>query len=538
MLDSIKSQLASLPTHSGVYQMLDEESCVIYVGKATNIKQRVKQYFTGKHTDYKTMVLVQHIRYIKPIITKNDHEALLLESQLIKQFQPRFNVLLKDDKSYPYIKITTNEPFPRIIITRRKRADGALYFGPYTSYGSSKKLRQLLYDLFPIRDCKQIIDRSSLQKKCIKLDIGQCIGPCIYKDVFEDYQSLIHQCIQLLSGKDTQIIQHLTNQMNELSASQLYEKAAAIRDKITYLQQIQHQRNVDLDTNHHHYFISRSSNDDYHYFIAQHYHHKLFVSQYGSYIEQSSPLIPFIEANFLKLLPTNQKKVMLICDESMAGIIQPIISQLNLDFISIISPTKGIKCDMLKLTELNAKKSLIGLSKSLLQSLLPAPIQQLKETLNLPEPPSIIFGCDISHFYGQQIVGSVVVFIDGKPAPKYYRHFNITSVITGKSNDVKSIKETVLRLFNHYDKLPHLLLIDGGKGQLNAALDAMKELKITQTYCISLAKKNEEIYQANQKQPLRLSNHDTGLNLLRHIRDESHRFAVTFQRTLTNIGNA
>ena len=177
----IKDILNNLPTEPGIYQMLDDKGVIIYVGKAKNIKKRVSQYFTLSKQDFKTQVLVNHIYQVHPIITKNEHEALLLENDLIKKHQPRYNVLLKDDKTYPYIKITMFEPFPKVVITRQKIKDGSLYFGPYTSYGSSRRLRNIILDLFPIRDCKQAIDLHTKQKKCIKLDLEQCIGPCIKK---------------------------------------------------------------------------------------------------------------------------------------------------------------------------------------------------------------------------------------------------------------------------------------------------------------------------------------------------------------------
>lgn len=531
MHDLIKKQVQDLPNEPGVYQMMDAHSIVIYVGKAGHIKKRVSQYFSNSQKDYKTAILVEHIRYIKPIITKNDHEALILEAQLIKHLRPRFNVLLKDDKSYPYIKITTNEHFPRIIITRLKSNDQALYFGPYTSYGSSRKLRNLLYDVFPLRDCTQHIDPVTTQKKCIKLDIGKCIGPCIYKHITDEYQQIVRYCIHFLSGKDDSVIRSLNTEMACLSSNKQFEKAAIIRDKIQQLQKLQQQRKLELDTNHDHYFISYSSNDTYHYFIAQNFRNKQFISQYGTYLDRSISFDEFLEQALIHILcHLPHKKSIIICDQSLQAPITKIKDCLNLNLLYIHTPTKGIKHAVLTLVKMNAKKSLIGLSNADMKKQEPDPLLLLKKELHLMRVPSIIFGCDISHFYGTKIVGSVVVFIDGKPSKQYYRHFNIETVTSGKSDDTKSIKETVLRILTHYSFSPDLLLIDGGKGQLNAALSALKQSKEHDIFCISLAKKNEDIYHPHYKDPIRLSSHHSGLTLLRYVRDESHRFALKFQR--------
>ena len=289
----LKQIIKDLPNQPGIYQMLDIHGEVIYVGKAKNIKKRVTSYFSGTK-DFKTQALVAHIHSIEPIITTSEHKALLLENNLIKQRQPRFNVLLKDDKTYPYIKITVQEPFPRIIITRNKLNDGARYFGPYTSYGSSRKLKQAIYDTFPIRDCKQYIDLESNQKKCIKLDIGKCIGPCIYKDTKEEYDALIEQCIQFLEGKSSRLIEDLNAEMKQLSNNQNYERAAKLRDRILQLEQIQAQQQIELDTNQHYFFIGFSSNQYFHYGVCQHYANKRFISQLGKYTPIENNLDDFI----------------------------------------------------------------------------------------------------------------------------------------------------------------------------------------------------------------------------------------------------
>ena len=520
---SLTPIIKALPNESGVYQFFNKHGTLIYVGKAKNIKKRVRSYFSGKK-NIKTHLLVEHIYHIEPIITKDEHSALLLENTLIKQHQPQFNILLKDDKTYPYIKITTIEPFPKIIITRNKQPDNNRYFGPYTSYGSTKKLKQLLYDLFPLRDCKQKIDLSHQQKKCIKLDIGKCIGPCIYKHIQPEYNQLVHQCIQFLEGKSQQILDALSNTMQTLSNQKKYEKAAMIRDRIEHLKTIQEQQQSPLDTQHRHFFIGFSSNDDFHYGVCQQYANKRFISQHGKYTPSNMPLDAFIHSFcsfFLDEAPSGSRVVI---DASTAN--HPYFSKEH--SLQLLTPSKGKLHEHLQLSILNAKKSLLGLTQKT-TPFLKSKLELLKQSLHLQRTPIIIFGCDISHFYGTNIVSSVVVFINEKPVKKYYRHFNIKSITSGKSNDVKAMKETVERLIQHFPFLPDLLLIDGGKGQLNAALSALHEAHID-IDCIGLAKKNEDIYSPYEKQPICLAHHHRGLQLLRHVRDEAHRFALQFQR--------
>jgi excinuclease ABC subunit C len=524
---NLKSIIRDLPVSPGVYQYFDESGVIIYVGKAKNIRKRVSSYFRSR-LDLKTTHLIHRIHHIEPIITKNEHEALLLENQLIKHYQPHFNILLKDDKTYPYIKVTTQEPFPRIIITRHKSNDGATYFGPYTSVGSIRKLNHVIGNLFPIRDCKQPIDRVKHQPKCIKLDIGKCIGPCIYKNIYDEYRTLINQCILFLEGKSDDLIQKMRDDMMAFSAQQAYEKAAKCRDHIHQLEAIQSQQMVELDTHFPHFFIGFSSNDHYHYGIFQQYVRKRFVAQHGKYASATMALSAFVDEFLSGIVPDmpNKTRVIIHSDYELALATYP--------HIQVLSPTKGYLYERLLITELNAQKSLIGLSKHYITNQLPSPLQLLHHDLTLSQMPHIIFGCDISHYYGTNIVSSVVVFIDGKPAKSYYRHFNITSVTSGKSDDVKSMKETVHRLLDHYDLSPDLLLIDGGKGQLNAALSALNAHN-RWIDCIGLAKKNEDIYTPYATAPISLPHHHRGLQLLRFVRDEAHRFALNFQRKKRRI---
>lgn len=508
--------------------MMDHSGRIIYVGKAKNIKKRVMSYF-GSSRGYKTTCLVADIHHIQPVVTKTEHDALLLENSLIKQYQPKYNILLKDDKTYPYIKITMKEAFPRIIVTRQKKQDGSVYFGPYTSYGSIRQLRKTLYRVFPIRDCKQTIDLVSIQKKCIKLDIGQCIGPCIYKNITDDYNELIQSCIQFLSGRSDDLIHALRKKMMGYAQKKAYEQAAVVRDQIDQLMTIQSQQHIELDSNAHHFFIGVASNDHTHYGICQHYANKRFVSQMGKYADASMTCHDFLMQFIDTMLTMAPQSLQLVLDKQYS--LDPaLLAQHRRLNMKVMYPTKGRYAQWVSIAQLNAQKALMGVSKDVMTPLLTCPLTLLKNDLKLNHRPSIIMGCDISHYYGQGIVSSVVVFVDGQPDKKMYRHFHIRSVTDGKSNDVKSMHETVQRLVAHYDIHPNLLLIDGGKGQLNAAVSALRQAGIATIDCIGLAKKNEVIYTPWQRTPICLAYHHRGLNVLRFVRDEAHRFALNFQR--------
>lgn len=516
--------------------MKSRQGLVIYIGKAKNLKKRVSSYFNKTLHDYKTSVLVSHISDIETIVTHTENEALILESQLIKQHQPKYNILLKDDKSYPYIKIT-NELFPRIQIVRTRINDRATYFGPFPSIGSTKYLKGLLYDLFPIRDCKQEITRVDLQPKCLLLDIQKCIGPCVHKQVKEEYDRYIYELSLLLSGKNNELVRELKKKMEEYSMQLAFEKAARVRDMIYKIKQFNQKQDVHLAEDIHAtvWGIERRKNAVY--IIIQAYIDGKLLRQKGYYhndVYDDESLI--IEQCFMSyFMEFEPSKSDIICDSDVGRVLSSLVDQGGLPF-TVYTPQKGIKKDVLMLATKNAKLSLLRVlsqepaTRKTQEDLLGS----LQREYALKNRPECIIGIDISHSQGTNIVGSAVCFKQGLPFKQGYRRFSIKTV-SGDSNDPLSIKEVVFRRLSscitEKEAFPDLILIDGGRAQLNFAVQALKELNLLDKIdIISLAKKQEEVYTLNRQQPYLSDKFSSVTKLLQRVRDESHRFAVSYQR--------
>lgn len=518
--------------------MLGADGIIIYIGKAKSLRNRLSSYFNTHPSklDIKTALLVSKICDVETIVTNTEHEALVLENQLIKHFQPKFNINLKDDKNYPYIKVSKG-PFPRLQITRNRINDGSQYFGPYPSIGSSRHLLRLLYDLFPLRDCTQDITLTETQPKCLNLDIGRCIGPCIYKTIKPEYDELIRQLKLVLTGKNTTLLSSLQNEMKTLAQNKHYEKAALYRDRIKKLERLANRQTVDTSTlpklAH---FIALEESDYFYYVLIQEFHSGKLLYQHGRYLSKEEPIekLEFLSQSVAEFYSTHTAPNKLFIEES----IKPHVTQTLGDQIAhYSSPARGDKSTVMKRCQENAKLAIIRLEKTHFESKFnnKKALQLLQDDLNLPATPIRIIGFDISHYYGQGIVASAVYFKDGKPHKDGYRHFKIKSLKEGKSNDVEAMYEVVLRRLHgaieRNEPLPNLILIDGGLTQLGACNDALKSLSLPHPIpTISLAKKLEEIYTDPKAPPIQLGKSHIGRHLLQQIRDESHRFALRLQR--------
>ena len=518
--------------------MLGAGGIIIYIGKAKNLRNRLSNYFnthSSKH-DIKTALLVSKICDVETIVTTTEHEALVLENQLIKHFQPKFNINLKDDKSYPYIKITQG-PFPRLQISRNQIKDGSQYFGPYPSIGSSRYLLRMLYDLFPLRDCTQDITLDEIQPKCLNLDIGRCIGPCIYKSVKPDYDDLVHQLKLVLTGKNHTLTNRLKNEMKTLAQLKQYEKAARYRDRIKKLEQLSERQTVDSNSlPKHAHFIALEESEYFLYLLIQEFHDGKLLYQHGRFISKEEPLSKdeFLVQSLAEFYTTNAPPSELLLPESIKTLAE---STLGNKIAHYSSPSRGDKDSAIKRCQENARMAIIRLEKTHFESKFNSKkaLQMLEEALKLPTTPLRIIGFDISHYYGHGIVASAVYFKDGKPHKESYRHFKIKSLTDGKSNDVYAMYEVVLRriggALESGEPLPDLILIDGGLTQLGACNSALKSLTLPHPITtISLAKKLEEVYVNPKLPPIQLGKSHLGRHLLQQIRDESHRFALRLQR--------
>ncbi len=531
----IESKLAFLPDRPGVYLWKNAKDDVIYVGKAMSLKHRVPSYLSASVKDPKTQQLVAHIAALDYIITSSEAEAFLLEASLIKRHQPKYNVSLRDDKSYPFVKITLNEPFPRIFITRDVVKDGGRYFGPYTDV---KSLRRTLRDfewLFPIRDCKRNIPIGKVifDKACINYQLGKCTAPCIGKISQGQYMVIVNKLIRFFEGKYDELLQEYQEEMNQLSAELHFEEAAKIRDRIIAIQRIQTRQIV--------FFADRRNID----IIGLYQEEKDAVAVVirmleGSIINQENYPLKNISldsqesilASFLKLYYSQK-------EELPQEILLPFAPD-DYDAINqwlqnkLVLPQRGEKSKLIAMAKRNAfhlveERKLAHLRKA---NRTIYPIQELKEALALSKLPRRIVCMDISTIQGTDTVSSAVFFINGKPKKKFYRHFIIRDIET--QNDYAALQETLRRFMDEIDKdqdmKPDLFIIDGGKGQLSATNEILQDSPYRDISIVSLAKRAEEIFLPGRSESVILARSSSALRLVTSIRDEAHRFAINFHR--------
>ncbi len=514
----------TIPTNPGIYLMKDSGEKIIYIGKAKNLKNRVKSYFL-KNQNYKTQKLVENISDIEFILTDNESEAFLLESNMIKKYRPRFNIELKDQQRYTYLRVS-DEKYPRLLVTRRTR-DGKFLgkgktFGPFTQ-GSSKLLTiGTLRKAFQIRICKTLP-----KKVCLEYHLGNCEGPCEFKDAEERYPKHISALEEVLKGKNqTKIFtKKLEEEMHQEAKIQQFERAKDIRDTLIRLGSLQTKQNMEYVKNSdEEYFgigikeqtatvmnfrmingVIRDS-DKFFFDLVGDNSFSNFLYQYYS----THKIPKFILVN---VLPNNQK------------LLESLLSEQSGFTVKILKPNKGKKRDIINLILKNIK---------LIHSKGGEPgLVELKEILNLPEIPNVIECFDISNHGADFAVGSMSRFVDGKPNKSGYRKFKIKTV-SGRDDFAmigEIIKRRYYRLLEEHSELPDLILIDGGKGQLNAAMKSLESLGLKLS-CISLAKENEEVYIPKNKNPIIIPKKQSSLKILQYARDESHRFGVAYNRTI------
>ena len=550
----LKEKLKNLPTSAGVYQHKDATGKVIYVGKAKNLRNRVSSYFVAqKHREARIKALIARIADFELILTDTEAEALILENTLIKKLKPKYNVLLRDDKTYPFICIP-NEPFPRIFVTRNPKQDGTRYFGPYTELKNMYLLLETCRSLFKIRDCNLYLGKRQIEaqkyKACLQFYIKKCAAPCIALQQEEEYQNNINHILKLLNGKIKPVVTLLKDEMTFAAQDKRYEYAAEIRDRIKALeafdakQKVVVQDNIDRDI----FGMSIDTTIDVACGVV-------FKVREGKIIgKQHHFLKPIAEANSQTLLQLFAERYYASAQFFPDEIFfpeEPSDLPLLVDFlhqekgkkVQITTPQRGDKADLVKMTEMNARQLLenykIGLMKRE-ADFIPKTLQQLQKELQLPRLPRRIECFDISHLGGTGTVASCVVFIDGKPAKSEYRKFKIESVEDGKPDDFMSMHEVISRRFKRVlaenEAIPDLVIIDGGKGQLSSAIQAMQEVGFYgKSPVIGLAKRLEELFFPNDKDAITLPKISPSLRLLQQVRDEAHRFAVTFQRKQRQI---
>ncbi|WP_042694447.1 excinuclease ABC subunit UvrC [Methanobrevibacter oralis] len=522
MSNKLKSP-ENLPSKPGVYIMKDVENTIIYIGKAKNLKNRVQSYFREKLDRPKTQVLMSHFDSLEYILTNSEKEALILEATLIKKHRPRYNVQLKDDKRYPYVKIT-NEKFPRVVITRNIVKNG-VYYGPFTDVGSVKQTVKFLKSLFKIRTCR------NMNGPCLNSQIDLCYAPCEGKISEEEYAKIINKIDLFFQGKYSVIVKNLKKEMIDASDNQEYEKAAVIRDQIASIEEIMEKQFVELiddDLDQDVIAIAPSENEVV-VIIMPIRKGKIvgrddFLMSTSEYDSNSEILFAFIQQyyDYNRHIP---KQILLAEDINEKELLQDWLSDLRGNKVHIKVPQKGVKLRLVNMAQKNAE--IIKHQKKKMENSL----IELKKYLKLDKLPRIIEGYDISNISGKFAVGSKVSFKDGKPNKKGYKHFKME---TPGPNDFAMMEELLTRRLKMIDsdEEPDLIVIDGGKGQLGMACGVLEKFNLTHIPIIGLAKEFEEIYLPNTQRPIVIPKNNKALHLLQQVRDESHRFAITYHRKL------
>lgn len=533
MTDALELQLKTLPDSPGVYQYLDKENTIIYVGKAKNIKKRVNSYFTKNHDSGKTRVLVKNIKTIKHIVVKTETDALLLENNLIKKYKPKYNVLLKDDKSYPWICIK-KERFPRVFMTRRVIKDGSEYFGPYTSVKTIKALLDLIKELYTLRTCKYDLSREKVNtgkyKVCLEYHLGNCLGPCEGLETEAHYNNSIKEIRNIIKGNFKESLDSLTSLMMSFAEKMEFEKAQKIKEKLDRLSNYQAKSTVVNPT---------INNVDVFSIISDETH------GYANFLKLSNGSI--IQSHTTEI----KKKLDETDQELLELFIVEIRQRFNSTSPEIYVPFKVDVGENIKVTipKLGDKKRIVELSErnakyfrqeQFKQIKIVDPdrhvkriMAQMKADLRLSKEPRHIECFDNSNIQGTNPVAACVVFKDGKPSKKDYRHYNIKTV--EGPDDFASMEEVVYRrykrLLSEDEPLPQLIVIDGGKGQLSSALKSLDLLGLRgKIAIIGIAKRLEEIYYPGDKVPLYIDKKSETLKIIQHLRNEAHRFGITFHR--------
>jgi excinuclease ABC subunit C len=527
--------IALLPDKPGIYQFIDKSGNIIYIGKAKNLRKRVSSYFTAsKKTSYKTEVLVRKIADIKHVIVENESDALLLENNFIKKYLPRYNVLLKDDKTFPWICIK-KERFPRVFMTRRLEKDGSEYFGPYTSAIMVRTLLNLVKQLYNLRNCKYNLSEENINKGkykvCLEYHLGNCKGPCENLQTEQDYNSSITQIRQILKGNLQNVINYLNDLMKQYASGYQFEEADLIKKKTEVLEKFRSKSTV---------VSLKINNIDVFSLVDEEnvaYVNYLKVVKGAIIQSHTIEMIKRIEENRKELLSLAIVEIRERLKSDSDEIIVPFKMDIEFKNAKTVVPIKGDKKKLLELSYRNAKN--YQYEKSRQKADYKADkgadrlLDTLKQDLRLKDLPYHIECFDISNIQGADTVASCVVFRNSKPSKKEYRHFIIKTV--SGINDFASMGEVVFRRFKRLteenEPLPQLVIIDGGKGQLNAALKSLKTLELKQKpVFIGIAKRLEEIYFPGDPVPLYLNKNSQSLKLIQSIRNEAHRFGIEFHR--------
>ncbi len=539
--DSIKNALAVLPDKPGVYLMHDATGKVIYVGKAVVLKNRVRSYFRNlaSHTP-KVKAMVAKIAEIETIVTSSEVEALILECNLIKKYRPRYNISLKDDKTYPYLKVTVQEEYPRLFATRRLLRDGARYYGPYADAGAMHATVKLLRSMFPLRTCRTM----NPDRPCLNYHIKRCLAPCAGHVSKAEYRNMIKAVCMVLDGRTAELERDLKQRMQEAADNYAFEEAARTRDQLQAVQRLGESQKA----------VMSSSGDmdvlglgqDVTGLCVQIFfvrkgkligRDNFFLADGGDATEEVVAAFVKQYYNDATYIP-HELVLPHLPQEEEKQLIETWLTQRAGRRVELLLPQRGVKRELLALASDNAVKLLAERLRKGSLSLKndEQAAEELQQALGLKQPLERMDCFDISHTQGSETVASMVVFRNGSISKRDYRKYKIVSA-EGKPDDFKSMQEVVYRRYKDYEDLPSLVVIDGGKGQLSSALEVIRGLGLTDLPVVGLAKREEEIFKPHTSESILLDRDSAALHLIQRIRDEAHRFAITFHRKLRGKRN-
>jgi excinuclease ABC subunit C len=554
MDDQLADKLKHLPTRPGVYQHKDADGKVLYVGKAKNLRSRVRSYFQeSRPRDGRLRALTKKIRDVEIIVTDTEAEALILENNLIKRLKPRYNVLLKDDKTYPYIVIK-NERFPRVFPTRRVKKDGAQYFGPYTDVKKMRLMLKTIKELFKLRSCSLYLSEGNIEagkfQPCLDYHIQKCAAPCVGYESEEHYNNSIEQIRKLLNGKTKELIALLKDEMVRLAAEKKYEEAAEYRDRVRALEKYAEKQKVVADDELDRDLFALEVNREADAAVGV-----LFKVREGKIIGRQHKIIRGIDgaddpALMQRFVEDYYADATFLPDEALLGTdleapepLEAILREQKGKRVPLKTPARGEKAHLLRMVQANAELLLgewLRQREKQQEERVPRSVQALQRDLNLKNLPRRIETFDISHMGGTGTVASCVVFEDGRPKKSEYRIYKIKSVPHGKPDDFQSMREVVerryRRLLQENGPWPDLVIIDGGKGQLSSAVASLQKVDVYGKFpVVGLAKRMEEVFFPGQPRSTMIPRTSSALRLIQQARDEAHRFAVTHQRKQRRI---
>ena len=547
----LEEKIRMLPDSPGCYLMKDREGTIIYVGKAVNLKNRVRSYFRDTIHTPKVSAMIAHIDDFDILLCDTNLEALILECNLIKRYQPYYNILLKDDKHYPYIKIDTRQPFPRLELCRRMEKDGAKYFGPYIGANAVRQVMEAVRDVFPLRTCRQELPAKTEKRPCVNYDIGRCLAPCAGKCTEDTYRQITERVLRFLRGDYDSVLKSLKQDMQEAAAAMRFEKAARIRDKIRDVEGMM-ERQIALRTDRSEQDLIALAQDGLDAMIQVLYirggrmigGEQFALPREGG--EDPGDVIASFMTQYYEtagLIPRN-----VLCQQLPEGSAEQLelwLRDKKGSAVTLTTPQRGEKHELVLLAAKNARDALEkrNARRTIREERTIGAAENLGKILGMDHCPRRIEGYDISNTQGEQSVAAMVVFIDGVPAKKEYRHFRIKTV--EGANDYESLYETLSRRYSHaakeqtegtedrkFSDLPDLILIDGGPQQLRFARQAILDLGIEPPMMFGLAERLEEIWLPDNEKPVLLDHRTPELQLVQRIRDEAHRFGIIHHRTL------